>query len=584
MYIEPNTIVHVLRDIPIGKSYDNTIYWNNKNDQYTYFYNQRKYTYDHQTYQRAERGYIRVRENVNNLYDCNYLMYQNTAYINKWFYAFIKSVNYINDNVTEIEFEIDDVNTWLYDDDVVIEPCFVQREHSVTDNIGDNLVQENFELGDYVGAFVDPVEHTFMGGNIIDYDGQSEPLPWRSEWVIVLANFAITSSGSILPAAPAFYGAVAHQCEFKVYDPSTDSNWVQNLATDLVTMSILNTDKNVANIFMYPKRFLSDFTVDPNTNKIVGDRNPTAYSTLTKTINMNWNNIYGFIPKNAKLYTYPYCFLKVDNGNGSNMEYKWERFDDPTQCTFVINAALSISPSMTLIPLNYKNIPLNLDERLPLSDFPVCTHATNDAIAKIGLGIMKLGATAIGAAVGGPVGGYLGFRGTPTNVSTEIKKTQQINPQTGRLRTVQSQTTETNRTTEYQYENEAKLGKAIQSVGQAFIHNASNNAVGDGNSMMNLGAFDFTFERIRITDEYARLIDSFFSMYGYATNTVKVPNISSRPAWNYVKTTNCNIHGKIPADVTEHLQNIFNDGITFWKNPEHVGDYTQNNSPIQGGN
>ena len=90
----------------------------------------------------------------------------------------------------------------------------------------------------------------------------------------------------------------------------------------------------------------------------------------------------------------------------------------------------------------------------------------------------------------------------------------------------------------------------------------------------------------RIQGQFAKIIDDFFSMYGYKTNRLKVPNRNGRKAWNYVKTCGCNLTGSAPADVTASLVNIYDKGITFWRcidlstgNPfNRVGDYSLDNS------
>lgn len=53
----------------------------------------------------------------------------------------------------------------------------------------------------------------------------------------------------------------------------------------------------------------------------------------------------GYVPKNKKLLTYPYCYLLGSNNNGSNNIYYYEKFVDNnevspaiTDCTFRISA------------------------------------------------------------------------------------------------------------------------------------------------------------------------------------------------------------------------------------------------------
>ena len=148
MYIEPNTVIRLLTNCPLDNTYDHTIYFNGAEAQFEYFAGLTKYTLTKQTYQRVNRSRMRVQYKADDLYDCNYLMFQNTNFGNKWFYAFVKSVEYINNIVSEIEYEIDVMQTWAFD--YQLGQCFIEREHSATDNIGDNLVPEKIEHGSYV--------------------------------------------------------------------------------------------------------------------------------------------------------------------------------------------------------------------------------------------------------------------------------------------------------------------------------------------------------------------------------------------------------------------------------------------------
>ena len=100
-----------------------------------------------------------------------------------------------------------------------------------------------------------------------------------------------------------------------------------------------------------------------------------------------------------------------------------------------------------------------------------------------------------------------------------------------------------------------------------------------GSVQMARGILNFGFIHKHITDEFVTIIDDYFNMYGYATHKVKVPNIGSRPEWNYVKTIGCSIYGELPSDDARAIEGIFDRGIRFWKNPAHIGNYSYNNSP-----
>ena len=145
MYIEPNTTIRVLKNVPLDNSYEHTLYFANKTAQTNYFMGLTKHPLVNQSYQRVQKGVARVQIKAEDLYDCNYIMFQNTNFGDKWFYAFITGVEYVNNIVSEITFEIDVMQTWYFD--YTLQKCYVEREHSVTDNIGENIVTEPVDLG-----------------------------------------------------------------------------------------------------------------------------------------------------------------------------------------------------------------------------------------------------------------------------------------------------------------------------------------------------------------------------------------------------------------------------------------------------
>ena len=89
--------------------------------------------------------------------------------------------------------------------------------------------------------------------------------------------------------------------------------------------------------------------------------------------------------------------------------------------------------------------------------------------------------------------------------------------------------------------------------------------------------FQFFYAYIRA--EFAQIIDNYFNVYGYATHRVKIPNRAIRPHWNYVKTQNVSLTGSVPADDMARLRQIYDNGVTFWRNGNEVGDYSLDNRP-----
>ena len=101
----------------------------------------------------------------------------------------------------------------------------------------------------------------------------------------------------------------------------------------------------------------------------------------------------------------------------------------------------------------------------------------------------------------------------------------------------------------------------------------------DGTVEMAMQQKDFVYIRSYLNPNDARRIDDFFSVYGYACGCVKVPNRNARPHWTYVKTADINLEGNCPSEDLDAISNIYNNGITFWRNPSEVGNYSLDNSP-----
>ena len=111
------------------------------------------------------------------------------------------------------------------------------------------------------------------------------------------------------------------------------------------------------------------------------------------------------------------------------------------------------------------------------------------------------------------------------------------------------------------------------------------NSGSTGGSNATLLGYDYMnadiFTRYSIKRQFAERIDMYFDMYGYQTNKLKIPNITGRPNWNYVKTLGINIiqssGHSVPQEDMQELKNLFDDGVTIWHNPTTFLDYSQNN-------
>lgn len=510
MYIEPNTNIRILKNVPLDNTYKHTITFASSHAQSDYFKSKTKHTLSNLTYQRVKRGYARVNIKAESLYDCNYMMFQNSSFGTKWFYAFITSVEYVNNEVSEIQFEIDVMQTWKFDYE--LRECFVVREHANSDEIGENLVPENLELGEYVSAGMEASDY------LKDYS------------LIILATFDKDMNDATGTLYGGIYGGLCfNEFPLRYSDVSVDENGDMVVGSDLEAINsfidrVVGAAKQdgIVSIYMMPSAFVSPPSNDPKSYSI--------------EIRKHYTDFKGYTPRNNKLYTYPYNFLYVSNLEGTYAVYPYEYFVDDV-CKFRMVGDCSADPSVIIIPNNYKGLLANLDEKLTIKGFPQCSWNTDTFKAYLA----QASASGIGTVASALVKGAM-------------------NPAWGITSAVSS---------------------VADIVGQAVAHSVQpNQAHGSpGNSAMvafKQKNFAFTWKHIRA--EFAKIIDEYFDVYGYATHRVKIPNVTGRPYWNYVETRDCVITGSIPADDMRKICGIFNSGVTFWHNGGNIGNYSLDNT------
>lgn len=61
-----------------------------------------------------------------------------------------------------------------------------------------------------------------------------------------------------------------------------------------------------------------------------------------------------------------------------------------------------------------------------------------------------------------------------------------------------------------------------------------------------------------------KTIDEFFGKYGYRTNRYKIPNVNTRPKWNFVKTAGAICRGPFSKTAQLAMQSMMDNGVTFW--------------------
>ena len=572
--IVPNSEVYILKNVPLEPSFDHTIWFDSPEQQATAFTTYAlAFYFNKVSYQRYPRPYITLDKTADELYNCNYMMFRNTAYGTKWFYAFITQIEYISNTTSRIYYTIDPMQTYLFD--VNVGECFVEREHAMTDAIGDNLNPESFELGEYVYD-ADYFPNIFLKTNyVICILATWKAVYEDNKWVIKDA-----STGGVGGVDSGIYTGLTKNL-FN-YDPSNPKACVQDANAVIEAATKANKADGIVSITMYPKFFMNW--------SITGDLATGLVPHTVDSIPSFTGTFDGYKPKNNKLYTAPFCGVYVDNLQGNAANYAYEYFKD-RKPVFNIVGVVNGNLECASIPANYKGLPTNFQESLIMGGFPQCAWnvdtfkawiAQNKYAIAAGVANTAISTAArVGAAVA--TGGLSEIAAAPAAAGTNVVPfPNAYQPPTGGGSGGGITGAVINGAANV-------LNDTINNIAQvATASTQPNHARGQQSSSVfcAMGYQGFHYMPYRIQGQFAKIVDDFFSMYGYKTNRLKVPNRNGRKAWNYVKTCGCNLTGSAPADVTASLVQIYDKGITFWRctdlsagNPfTRVGNYSLDNS------
>lgn len=516
LFVVPNTDIRILSGVPLNNDYEHTIYFETIGEQSFYFIGKTKINLSNQSYQRKERGWLKVEVPQNNLWDCSYLMYRNTSYGNKWFYAFILSVEYINDNNSLINYEIDVMQTWMFD--YQLEPCFVEREHTLTDNLFENTIAEDLDIGE-------------------NYNIQIQNFKNLSPTNICLVVSAYSNNA---PITPTIQGNIISGLKYITFDET-----YYNTAISVLNAYIAaGFQDDIVAAFQYPP-FLGGG--NPGDDTVLPDYTEEAYS-----INPNLVNVDGYVPKNKKLFTYPYNYIEITDNMGVKQKLKLELWDTNHVGEFNIRGCLFGKPTILVYPRYYRDIAHDYESGISFSKFPQIpwvgdayqvwlAQNRDNLIINTATGMMQsLIMRAVGAATGSPIlamSSALGFVTEPNEVIGKLLSAKNIPNTPEGTPNVEVLTTQTN-----------TLG--------------------------------IRFNQYTIRNEFARIIDEYFSRFGYACHRIKIPNRNARENWTYTKTVGCEILSQMPVDDAVKIKKIYDRGITFWNNPANVGNYGDFTNPV----
>lgn len=640
--IQPDSTVWLLNRCPIEPTYENSVFFTNPQTQAEEFeqYARVSDQLTNYSYVRKRRNVIRVQKRMQDVIDCNYMMFKNSAFENKWFYAFITSIDYVNNETTDISFVLDPLQTWMCD--IEFNDSFIERENVDPDtDVGDQyLLPEGLDSGPYkVYRHAD----FFKKSDFVFIIAATWRMELNPDYTVTFykgggSNINGLYSGLYYNKVVAVGGLDVGSWIQRVIEAAySGGTWADGTQRGDITTEIVS-------IFYAPIQLFPE----PGTAQAVGTSYETEWDSFVKRGDeipgdKSWSSgeeVPAYVPRNKKLLSAPYQQLVLTNYNGDTKAYSYEYFyqpDDEPSTIFtyvpfhILGDYNTPTPNVYAFPMYYKDQQIAVNEGFAMGGvFPQASwsvDAYKSFLANTGI------ATAIDGIQNFIKGG--GSTDSPniaisnpsetSSTATTSSGSTFIDPRTGKERHVPERIASAGGYMNYINQQPDSLGEAVQNavsnvnVGEwatiglgalgGTLALASGSASGIFNTIFNhlktmyeyslmpnhglgsqtgfsralSGIVNIGAYHVGITSKYAERLDKYFDMFGYRVDRVGKPmlwgdRVHARRYWNYVKTSNCSIKNKMPYDDYLAICKIFDNGIRLWSNIGSVGNYNHDNT------
>lgn len=517
--------------VPLQSDYSHTLWFDSKDSQTSYFKGKIAKTIEEGRFQYIKyNNTIVIPGNVDTLYICNYIMYQNQYFGDKWFYAFITKMEWASQNSTRLYVAVDCIQTWYFD--INWYDCYIIRAHQNTDEPGDNIIPEDFQMGD--GGY-DVVGYKTYAPNGISY-------------------FATcSSSGSA-------YGGEFVNGMYTGAKESTSigdlSSYVQNgMATGVCRVqqypSELSGGSVTYNYPKYPNVLGSGYT--PKNKKMLTGACLSAFlSAYGQEISFNQD----------------FC-----SGDDIQLKFVCDKTSGMVTC-FVTNYSLpdgSSDSKMSTLSLSFQIPESNWAYSQYKNDYNLHAGSNSKKIERMKtertLNAVESGAQIVGGvaqAGASYVSGYSNPAALGKTVEGMAQGASQVYQGAKKLAYIGTGIDEISQDLAY-------INESLNAPPTGGLTQAGTYIVGD---MTNF-CYGYKIPPISVLERY----DQYLTVYGYKQSTFMKPNLHARSCWTYIQTGMVNADGKFPQDDLMIIKAAFNRGIFFWDNTVTFGDFSQDNSP-----
>lgn len=339
---------------------------------------------------------------------------------------------------------------------------------------------------------------------------------------------------------------------------------------------------NIVNVMIMPSELApNDNTYYVNTTPTLRIVKPNKSYNDNGTIRYGMSQFGSYAPKNKKLFTYPYTYFIVSSTDGNSQDYRFELFDTQISADYApfnFTGCGLPSPIACLYPKDYNGLHSNtgyniydenwnvylanaykaLEYGVILSNFPMFSlkvdeykkymeqNRYRDSLDTVSA-ILSLSSSVVSSALAP----------SPTSI---------IGTANGAVDTIGK------------FLNMANEREMAKRIPDSFIGQLGTSDLAVAN-----GVCGFRVLTMRIKEENARVIDDYFTRYGYKISRHLALNgkRNIRPYFTFIKTVECNISVDdmcMTQEDEKAIEAIYNSGIRYWNNPANYKDYSVDNS------
>lgn len=477
--------------------------FNGRVAQENFFDNNHVISHDNVSIQIVDKNTMKIDGVVSNYQPINYMRFTSES---KWYYAYVTGIEYVNNHTTLIRYAIDVIQTFLFD--VTFLKSYILRQHTADDSEV-NLINE---------PMIAPLIHKES------FAVTPETATEKRAFLLI----AKATSDAVLPEVNNYYiGTVpfigyAKKCS-TLEELKEEINSYTSI--ELAGFSLGTSD-----------RIIAVYNVPSEMCKVGGSAD--YYS--TSSIISKPENLDGYVPKNKKLYQYPFTKVVASNNRGNKQEFAFDGFEDGV-ASFNLYADVGINDSLVLVPTNYLGV---------VNDFNYAIENTNrldipfkqnnytwdrlfNSLQSAGNSIAESAIESTENISGGEIPSDVPAASGITNIFSSV----------------------------------ADIGQTV------VLGYPSSNGVSNSDLLTALGLHPFRISTQTLRNDIARIYDEYFTRYGYAQNKLDDVNIYQHDGYCYIQTKELQIKGNIQKDYLDEFKMIFNSGITFFDSVGKVGNY-----------